>query len=169
MMQYTTQWLTDKSRIKELVDFFITHKTKSYISHGEIISGRAESSEEWSADLESILTEQFNSDFNAGSPSESTVKILIAENAEKEIIGMLVFNVIYSGFKNYAVLEDMLIDQSYRGQSIGSTLLENAIEESRKWNISFLLLESGIDNKGAHHFFEKYGFRQVSESFILSL
>lgn len=168
-MQYTTQWLNDKSRVKELVDFFITHKTESYISHGEIISGRAENSHEWSPNLESILTEQFTSDFNSEGSSSSKLEILIAENNEGNIIGMLLFNVINSGFKKYAVLEDMLLDNSVRGQSIGSALLEKAILESKNWNINFILLESGIDNKGAHHFFEKYGFKKVSENYILTL
>lgn len=169
MMQYTTKWLTDKSRIKELVDFFITHKTESYISHGEIISGRAENANQWSPNLETILTEQLRSDFNSESVSSSQLKILIAENNEGTIIGMLIFNVIYSGFKNYAILEDMLLDQSIRGQAIGSTLLEKAIQESKNWNINFILLESGMENKGAHHFFEKYGFRKVSENYILTM
>ncbi|ASW73453.1 hypothetical protein IQ37_15415 [Chryseobacterium piperi] len=168
-MQYTTQWLNDKSRVKELVNFFITHKTESYISHGEIISGRAENSHEWSPNLESILTEQLTSDFNSEGSSSSKLEILIAENNEGNIIGMLLFNVINSGFKKYAVLEDMLLDNSVRGQSIGSALLEKAILESKNWNINFILLESGIDNKGAHHFFEKYGFKKVSENYILTL
>lgn len=168
-MQYNTQWLNDKTRVKELVDFFIIHKTESYISHGEMISGRAESPNQWSTELESILTAQFNTDFNAENNSTSKLKILIAENNEGAIIGMLVFNIIYSGFKNYAVLEDMLLDQSVRGQSIGSSLLENAINESKNWNIDFMMLESGINNKGAHHFFEKYGFKKVSENYILTV
>ncbi|MBT2619329.1 GNAT family N-acetyltransferase [Chryseobacterium sp. ISL-6] len=169
MMQYTTQWLNDKSRVKELVDFFITHKTESYISHGEIISGRAENTHEWSSNLESILTDQLTTDFNSEDSSSSKLEILIAENNDGNIIGMLVFNVIYSGFKKYAVLEDMLLNNAFRGQSIGSALLENAIQESKNWNVSFILLESGIDNKGAHHFFEKYGFTKVSENYILTM
>lgn len=164
-MEYTIQWLTDKTRIKELINFFITHKTDSYISHGEIISGRAIDSHHWNPDLEAILTAQFNSDFNSSGTSQ--LKILIAENKAGNIIGMLIFNVIYSGFKNYAILEDMLLDESVRGLSIGSKLLKKAIEESKNWGISFMMLESGIDNKGAHHFFEKYGFKKVSENYIL--
>lgn len=164
-MEYTTQWLNDKTRIKELVDFFITHKTESYISHSEIITGRAANPNEWSSDLESILTAQFNEE----NTSTSKLKILIAENKDGIIIGILVFYIIHSGFKNYAVLEDMLLDQSIRGQSIGSTLLENAIHESKNWGIDFILLESGINNAGAHHFFEKYGFKKVSENYMLTV
>ncbi|MDR6922693.1 GNAT family N-acetyltransferase [Chryseobacterium sp. 2987] len=164
-MRYTTQWLTDSTRIKELIRFFITHKTDSYISHGEIISGRALSPGQWNPDLETILQAQFSDDFK-GSGTE--LKILIAENDQNEIIGILVFHLI-NGFKKYAVLEDMLLDQSYRGQSIGSMLLEKAVEESKNWNISFIMLESGVNNAGAHHFFGKYGFKKVSENYILNL
>ena len=166
-MEYTAKWLTDKARIKELVDFFITHKTDSYISHGEMMSGRALDSHHWNPDLEVILTEQLLTDFN--SDGSSKLNILIAENDHGDIVGMAVFNVINSPFKKYAILEDMLLDQSVRGQSIGSKLLEKAIQESKSWNIGFILLESGVNNHGAHNFFSKYGFKKVSESYILTL
>lgn len=166
-MKYTTQWLTDKVRVRELVDFFITHKTDSYISHGEIMSGRALNTQHWNPDLDIILTEQLLTDFN--SDGSSKLNILIAENENAEIVGMMVFNVINSPFKKYAILEDMLLDQSVRGQSLGSKLLEKAIEESKNWNISFILLESGVNNHGAHQFFNRYGFKKVSESYILTL
>lgn len=166
-MNYTTQWLKDKTRVKELVDFFITHKTDSYISHGEIMSGRAVDAHHWNPDLEVILTEQLLTDFN--SDGSSKLNILIAEDENKEIVGMMVFNIINSPFKKYAILEDMLLDQSVRGQSLGSKLLEKAIEESKSWNIGFILLESGVNNHGAHQFFNRYGFKKVSESYILTL
>jgi len=165
-MDYTTKWLTDITRTEELVDFFITHKTDSYISHGEIISGRALDSNHWNPDLKEILTAQFDSGFIAD--QNSKLNILIAENEAGKIIGMLVFNII-QGFKNYAVLEDMLLDQSIRGQSLGSLLLTKAVEESKNWNIGFIMLESGLNNTGAHHFFNKYGFKKVSENYILTL
>ncbi|WP_160139892.1 GNAT family N-acetyltransferase [Chryseobacterium sp. c4a] len=166
-MNYTTQWLKDKTRVKELVDFFITHKTDSYISHGEMMSGRAVDSHHWNPDLDIILTEQLLTDFN--SDGSSKLNILVAENENEEIVGMLVFNVINSPFKKYAILEDMLLDQSVRGQSLGSKLLEKAIEESKNWHVSFILLESGVNNHGAHQFFNRYGFKKVSESYILTL
>ncbi|ASK29413.1 hypothetical protein CEY12_04545 [Chryseobacterium sp. T16E-39] len=166
-MQYTTQWLTDKSRIKELVDFFITHKTDSYISHSEIMYGRALDSENWNPDLRAVFTEQLMSDYDYDNTSK--LNILIAENEKGEIVGMLVFNVISSPFKKYAILEDMLLDQSIRGQSLGSKLLNEVIQESKTWNINFIVLESGGNNHGAHHFFNKYGFKKVSETYILTL
>ena len=166
-MQYTTQWLTDKSRITELVDFFITHKTDSYISHSEIMYGRALDSENWNPDLRAVFTEQLMSDYDYDNTSK--LNILIAENEKGEIVGMLVFNVISSPFKKYAILEDMLLDQSIRGQSLGSKLLNEVIQESKTWNINFIVLESGVNNHGAHHFFNKYGFKKVSETYILTL
>ncbi|WP_027372431.1 GNAT family N-acetyltransferase [Chryseobacterium sp. UNC8MFCol] len=166
-MNYTTKWLTDKTRVEELVDFFITHKTDSYISHSEIMYGRAIDSEHWNPDLRAVLRAQLMEDYNYDETSK--LKILIAEDENGKIAGMLVFNVISSPFKKYAVLEDMLLDQSVRGQSLGSKLLQEVIEDSKNWGISFIMLESGVNNHGAHHFFEKYGFQKVSESFMLTL
>lgn len=166
-MKYTTKWLTDKTRVPELVDFFIAHKTDSYISHSEIMYGRALDSNHWNPDLRAVFTEQLMSDYDYSEASK--LNILIAENDNGEIVGMLVFNVINSPFKKYAILEDMLLDQAVRGQSLGSTLLEEVIRESKNWNVSFIMLESGVDNHGAHHFFSKYGFKKVSESYMLTL
>ncbi|SMC34674.1 GNAT family N-acetyltransferase [Chryseobacterium sp. YR221] len=166
-MEYKTQWLTDKTRIEELVDFFITHKTDSYISHSEIMYGRALDSQHWNPDLKAIFTEQLMSDYDYDGTSK--LHILIVEDSEGKIVGMLVFNVISSPFKKYAILEDMLLDSTVRGQSLGSKLLEKVIEEAKNWNISFIMLESGVNNHGAHHFFGKYGFQKVSESYMLTL
>ncbi|AZA83774.1 N-acetyltransferase [Chryseobacterium lactis] len=166
-MTYTTKWLTDKTRVEELVDFFITHKTDSYISHSEIMYGRALDAQHWNPDLRAVFTEQLMTDYDYDGTSK--LKILIAENEDEKIVGMLVFNIISSPFKKYAILEDMLLDQAVRGQSLGSKLMEEVITEAKKWDISFIMLESGVNNHGAHHFFGKYGFEKVSESFMLTL
>ncbi|REC45276.1 GNAT family N-acetyltransferase [Chryseobacterium pennipullorum] len=166
-MNYTTKWLTDKTRVEELVDFFIAHKTDSYISHSEIMYGRALDSQHWNPDLRAVFTEQLMNDYDYDSTSK--INIQIAENEHGDIVGMLVLNVITSPFKKYAVLEDMLLDASVWGQSLGSKLLEGVIQESKNWKISFIMLESGVNNHGAHHFFGKYGFEKVSESYMLTL
>ncbi|MBV8326485.1 GNAT family N-acetyltransferase [Chryseobacterium sp.] len=166
-MKYTTKWLTDKTRVEELVDFFITHKTDSYISHSEIMYGRALDAHHWNPELKEVFTAQLMNDYDYDDTSQ--LKILIIEDDNRKIIGMAVFNVINSPFKKYAVLEDMLLDQSVRGQSLGSKLLEEIIQTSKTLNISFIMLESGVNNHGAHHFFNKYGFQKVSETYILNL
>ncbi|ROI05675.1 GNAT family N-acetyltransferase [Chryseobacterium sp. G0240] len=166
-MNYTIKWLTDKTRIGELVDFFIAHKTDSYISHSEIMYGRALDAQHWNPDLKEVFTEQLLSDYDHNEASK--LNILIAEDESKKMVGMLVLNSINSPFKKYAILEDMLLDQAVRGQSLGSRLLEEVIQESKNRNISFIMLESGVNNHGAHHFFSKYGFQKVSESYMLTL
>ncbi|WP_353145910.1 GNAT family N-acetyltransferase [Chryseobacterium sp.] len=166
-MNYTIKWLTDKTRIGELVDFFIAHKTDSYISHSEIMYGRALDAQHWNPDLKEVFTEQLLSDYDHNGASK--LNILIAEDESKKMVGMLVLNSINSPFKKYAILEDMLLDQAVRGQSLGSRLLEEVIQESKNRNISFIMLESGVNNHGAHHFFSKYGFQKVSESYMLTL
>ena len=137
-MKYTTKWLTDKTRVPELVDFFIAHKTDSYISHSEIMYGRALDSHHWNPDLRAVFTEQLMTDYDYNEASK--LNILVAENDNGDIVGMLVFNVINSPFKKYAILEDMLLDQTVRGQSLGSKLLEEVIRESKNWNVSFIML-----------------------------
>ena len=165
-MKYTTKWLTDKTRFGELVDFFITHKTDSYISHSEIMYGRALNAHQWNPDLREVFTAQL---MNDDSDDASKLTILIMENENGNIIGMAVLNVINSPFKKYAVLEDMLLDQSVRGQSLGTKLLDEIVKKAKSLDTSFIMLESGVNNHGAHHFFKTSGFEKVSETYILNL
>jgi BioD-like phosphotransacetylase family protein len=63
-----------------------------------MMSGRAIDTHHWNPDLDVILTEQLLTDFN--SDGNSKLNILIAENENAEIVGMMVFNVINSPLKS---------------------------------------------------------------------
>jgi ribosomal protein S18 acetylase RimI-like enzyme len=59
-----------------------------------------------------------------------------------------------------ALLEDMVVNPTYRGQGIGSQLLTYAVEFARTQQILRITLLTDHDNVTAQHFYQQHGFQQ---------
>ncbi len=81
----------------------------------------------------------------------------IAQDGEK-IIG---FCALHIHAPNLAEVRSMIVDQEYRGQNIGTTLVENACEEGRR-----LGLEKVLTLTYEKHFFERLGFVEIPKETI---
>ncbi len=90
---------------------------------------------------------------------ESVGEIFVAQK-DDEIVAMV--NILYTvstalGAK-VAILEDMIVDKRYRGQDIGSSLIEFALNCVKAKGCKRVTLLSDSDNFKAHKFYEKHGF-----------
>lgn len=89
---------------------------------------------------------------------------IIAVEFENKIVGML--TVLYTistalGGK-VAILEDMVIDPNFQGQSFGSKLLRYTIDYLEENHIKRITLLTDNDNCIAHKFYETNGFKRSS-------
>ncbi|AQX11359.1 acetyltransferase [Elizabethkingia meningoseptica] len=140
------------TRKEDAVNFFINHKTNSYISHSEILSGRAESATEWSENFAEILATELE---------EDDCNLITIEDIHNQIIGIAILRI----YKKYLIIEDMIIDGNLRGLSLGKKLMDFIHNFATEQKIKALFLESGITNDKAHSFFEKNGFKKVSVTY----
>lgn len=90
---------------------------------------------------------------------ESIGEIFVASQGG-EIVAMV--NILYTistalGAK-VAILEDMIVDKRYRGQDIGSSLMDFALKCIKIKGCMRVTLLSDGDNFKAHKFYEKQGF-----------
>ena len=78
----------------------------------------------------------------------------------ERILGMV--NVLYTVSTalgaRVAILEDMIIDRSARGRSLGTRLLDAALERARANGCERITLLTDGDNAPAHRFYERHGF-----------
>lgn len=58
------------------------------------------------------------------------------------------------------------VDREYRGQSIGTYLMQRCVEEAKKNGYNTLWVATQANNKGACAFYEKNGFKLQNEQFI---
>ena len=61
---------------------------------------------------------------------------------------------------NEGHITNIAVHPNYRGQGIGSKLVESLIENSSSWYINSLTLEVRASNKIAQDLYKKYGFKE---------
>lgn len=67
------------------------------------------------------------------------------------------------GNQPYGVLENIVVDEGWRGKGIGSSLLEHAETLCRKRDCSKIMMLSTATRESAHRFFEQEGFSSANK------
>jgi GNAT superfamily N-acetyltransferase len=92
--------------------------------------------------------------------SDKSVGEIFVVQKDDEIVAMvtILYTVSTALGAKVAILEDMIVDKQYRGQDIGSTLIDFAIKNIKAKGCMRVTLLSDGDNFKAHKFYEKQGF-----------
>ena len=150
-------WCTDKSKIDEYINFFVSNVDNIYISHGEYQCGRSKDMEHWGGNLKSSLHEEFLHIIQPDKNNTCLKRIALA-SVDDKLVGLFIVYIVSEIENSYAIIEDMIVEKSRQNQGIGSVMLSWLEDELREMDIQMIFLESGIRNKNAHFFFEKSGF-----------
>jgi len=157
------KWVTDKKLARKLANFFVKNVSTPYISHGELITGRATALNSWNKNLFQIIFKELQTKIPKRQTKLTNHRIVVATEKDK-IIALAVVHFLPKN--NYGFIEDLIVDSSRRGRGIGSVLLAWIEEEARTSRIERIFLESGIHNKLAHHFFEGKKYINCSRIFF---
>lgn len=154
-------WCRDPALAEPIARFFVDNADPAYISHGEIMFGRALGPGQWAGDL----FEQVAAEARAAvdDPSESFAVALL----DGAILALA--EVSFVDRHGFAVLNDVLVSRAARGMGLGQRLLNWIEDECRKRGIKRLFLESGIGNDRAHEFFEHRGFVKTAVTMMREL
>lgn len=148
--------------IGNYLSIFNETKHDKYISHGEVYCGRATHDLKWADNIVEQMEEEFNEYLNNN--EKYIVYEIIYSN---EIVGFAIIEL--NRETEVAILQDIMIKKHYQGGGIGTVVL-GKIEKSLKIeNMRIILLESGINNKYVHKFFEKNGYKEISVEYSKDL
>ena len=147
--------------IQKYISIFDECKHDGYISHGEVLCGRATNDLKWADNINA----QMNLEFTCGiiSGKYNVFEITSSE----EIIGFAIIE-LHKKTKA-AVLSDIMIRKNFQGKGVGKEALRKIEEFLKKINIGILILESGVKNTQAHEFFEKNGYTKISVEYSKGL
>ncbi len=71
--------------------------------------------------------------------------------------------------KPYALVEDLFVQEEFRGQSLGSKLMQAAIEEAKKQGCYKILATSRNEREKVHEFYRKLGFEEWGKEFRMEI
>ena len=88
-----------------------------------------------------------------------------------EIVGVLFseFRNKFYDYKKRLYIEDLIVDEKYRGKGIGEKMLLGLVEYAKNNNCGSIELTSVLENEAAHRFYEKNNFKKHSYKFKQSI
>ncbi len=95
---------------------------------------------------------------------------LVAENDAHEILGMALFYNRYSTWKGKTIhLEDLIVQQQYRGTGVGKALLDQVIDKAKKEKLRRVEWAVLDWNTNAIGFYEKVGAQILKDWYVVQL
>jgi len=71
--------------------------------------------------------------------------------------------------KPYALLEDVFVEEEFRGRGVGSELVEKAIEVAKEMKCYKIIATSRFEREKVHEWYEKLGFKKWGYEFRMDL
>jgi GNAT superfamily N-acetyltransferase len=158
----------DRATPKKLGDLLagVVALETNYISHGEYLEGLSPDGKSWSKDL----ARRYADDIRAmltGVDDES--RLAEARDAKGALLGLTIVAFNDNGAELCWIIEDMAVLPTARGQGVGHAFMTFIAAEAKKAGAKKLMLESGVENHGAHRLFEATGFKLYSKVFVRGL
>lgn len=100
----------------------------------------------------------------------SKYKKIVVEEDGKEIARCYVYiikNDLHE--RPYSLIEDVFVDENYRGRGIGSEIVKKAIEVAKEEGCYKIILTSRFENELVHKWYERLGFKRWGYEFRMEL
>lgn len=168
------EWLTDRSRLGEMTQFFVSGVHDGYMSHGDMMEGRADGPGRWSERLEERHSREISGvQLTAGRFDQPGERIVVAE-VDGELIGYAFVALVRfdSGVGPpviYARLDDIVVAAPNRGRGYGSRMIEWIEGQLRDAEVPRLFLETSVANSAARRLYERHGFITTSAVMLKEL
>lgn len=149
----------DTADLPEAADFMseIIGLDDRYISHGEIQTGLSRDGQAWVTDLKAKIAEDFT--------DLGTSRRVVIARQDGELVGAGVVLEQADDRARYIVTEDIAVSPTARSGGIGRRMMDFIEADARARGIDWAFLESGLDNEGAHAFFERRDYHPLSKVF----
>ncbi|HVZ58861.1 MAG TPA: GNAT family N-acetyltransferase, partial [Patescibacteria group bacterium] len=87
-------------------------------------------------------------------------RLFVARLSSSQIVGMATLVVYRIPYVRKAYLEDIVVDEAFRGQGIGTRLIETVIAEAKRSHASYLDFTSRPRRAEGNSLYQKMGFEK---------
>jgi GNAT superfamily N-acetyltransferase len=99
----------------------------------------------------------------------SGIKVIGEVNGEFAARGYVYFMTNDLEKTPFALLEDVFVEEKFRGQKLSSLIIEKIIELAKERKCHKIICTSKMDREGLHKYYEKLGFEKRSFGFRMDL
>ena len=95
---------------------------------------------------------------------------LAAVLAENSVVALSGFRILQNlAWGKFLYVDDLITDQHHRANGLGKFLVSWLKDEAAKHNCNQLHLDSGVQRKDAHRFYEREGMTFSSHHYVMQL
>jgi ribosomal protein S18 acetylase RimI-like enzyme len=136
-----------------------------------------EANQQYVADINTLLPQlRENSDEHRATleelqqiTSDANVALIVAKDGER-IVGMATLYMITKFSKRTGHIEDVVVDDGYRGQGLGRAIMEQVIQTAREEGVRAVHLTSRPERVAGNTLYQKLGFkRKETNAYTLKL
>ena len=91
---------------------------------------------------------------------DSSSTLMVARNEHREIVGALTLTVYRVPTGIRSIIEDVIVDNSVRGQGVGEALMKRAIEIAREKGAGNISLTCNPMRESANRLYQRMGFKK---------
>lgn len=151
-----------------VAQFMADNMDPAYISHGELMDGRALTLSRWNPDLKKILVNELNQVQYIDGESLDKLTLAVAKK-DGAMVAVALVELETGAGGGYAILSDLIVDSKWRDSGIGNTLLSWLEAQLQARQVTRVFLESGLENTRAHRFFHQQGYATCSVNMLKEL
>lgn len=152
--------IAEAASAAELAGFFATNLSPNYISHSELQGYRASKPDRWAVNIDDVILTELTR--RLATRRKNPTRFVIEGRRRGRVVAIALLTLTRRSLVPYAILEDLVVDKKARGRGYGKQMVDWISALVRGKGIHRLFLESGKDNRDAHSFFEKIGFKPIS-------
>jgi len=87
-------------------------------------------------------------------------EILLIARDNKTVVGLTVLSETWKPTAFVGTIEDVIVDEKYRGQGIGKEMILRAIKKAKQLKMTYLNLTSHASRIEANSLYQKIGFKK---------
>lgn len=95
---------------------------------------------------------------NEGNPNH----IVLAAKINGKLVGSLlavICEMLFGQCKSFMVVEDVIVDKSFRGTGVGKALMNKIEDQAKKSNCSYIMLITDKDRTSSQNFYKSLGYK----------
>ena len=108
-------------------------------------------------------------DFERSTVEANGIRISVLNDGAE--IGRAYLYLMYNDLHNqpFGLMEDVYVDEAYRGKGVGSTLVQQVIQSAKEKNCYKLIATSRTSRPKVHELYQRLGFTQYGVEFRIDL
>ena len=97
--------------------------------------------------------------------ANENIFLMVAEDTDTSRLCGSILGIVHDDYceacRPFMLIENVVTHHDYRHMGVGRQMFERIEEWGKEWNVSYVILCSGLNREGAHKFYQSIGYEEI--------